>query len=613
MALVKSAKLTGFNGPFWYTSDGVNGGYGVGGEEAVESMLDLLYEKGVRYLRNGGSDPVFTSATLSSHYWARIAKSKGFNVLLGLARTGQGNTTTPTTWKTHEALVLAELAITRDNNECDVFSIGNEEEERIGTQSIATLTRASNVVTATFSAAHNYLTGDTVIIAGATPSDYNGTVTITDVPTPTTFTYTASGVDGSASGTLTAKMTVATFIRLAKETAVACRAVAPDLEYIYTSTETRVSDWASAGITPGTDLDYYGLNTYAGSATDTSTFRTKVQTGYDAFAERMFVTEWNIFYNWPTATGQASYERGQGYARERFNILEDIGVERAYYYVPTAGNVSNVLVHDYEILEYTDNTPRNFYYIFFNERPEYKIFDYTSANTIINPTLPVKDYRDLIAADRGKCVDFNQTDSYLSGVYPSVFTAANLTEFTLAVRLYTRSLGGSSAGRVISNINQKFVEILVGSGGYNCQIWHSTTSATAQTGANTILLNTWQTLIMEFSDDWNYPKIYLDRRERTSSPTSKSGNRGDCAGETISIGNRSDLIRGYDGLQDDFFIWNRLLDSAERNAYHNGEIPTGYLIGYTMDEVSGNVLDQGAYSANLTASQVTQNTTSLVI
>jgi hypothetical protein len=55
-----------------------------------------------------------------------------------------------------------------------------------------TLSNESNTgsyVTFTTSAQHNYAIGDTVIISGVSPDSYNGTYTVTDVPTSTSFTY----------------------------------------------------------------------------------------------------------------------------------------------------------------------------------------------------------------------------------------------------------------------------------------------------------------------------------------------------------------------------------------------------------------------------------------
>lgn len=62
---------------------------------------------------------------------------------------------------------------------------------------ITTAARASDVVTVTTTNTHYYTTGDSIVIAGGSPSTFNGTYTIT-VTSDTTFTYENSGSDESA-------------------------------------------------------------------------------------------------------------------------------------------------------------------------------------------------------------------------------------------------------------------------------------------------------------------------------------------------------------------------------------------------------------------------------
>jgi len=65
---------------------------------------------------------------------------------------------------------------------------------------------SSEVATATYSAGHGYEVHDVILIDGATPSGLNGEWRITAV-TSTTFTFAAVGIgDGSATGTITAKV-----------------------------------------------------------------------------------------------------------------------------------------------------------------------------------------------------------------------------------------------------------------------------------------------------------------------------------------------------------------------------------------------------------------------
>jgi hypothetical protein len=74
-----------------------------------------------------------------------------------------------------------------------------------------TATATGFIATATTSAAHNYIVGQTVTISGITPSGYNGTVTVASVPSSTTFTYNIPGGNpGSGTSTGTSAGTFAT-------------------------------------------------------------------------------------------------------------------------------------------------------------------------------------------------------------------------------------------------------------------------------------------------------------------------------------------------------------------------------------------------------------------
>jgi Tfp pilus tip-associated adhesin PilY1 len=66
-----------------------------------------------------------------------------------------------------------------------------------------TMTAAANTTTATAitSAAHGLAVSDTVYISGATPSGYNGTFTVATVPNSTTFTYTVGSKLADNTGT----------------------------------------------------------------------------------------------------------------------------------------------------------------------------------------------------------------------------------------------------------------------------------------------------------------------------------------------------------------------------------------------------------------------------
>lgn len=81
---------------------------------------------------------------------------------------------------------------------------------RPGGSATVTLSRTSNVVTATWGAAHSFTVGEKFHMAfsGGTPSDMMGVYEVT-VTTTTAVTYTAAGANGSSSGTVTASTMLA--------------------------------------------------------------------------------------------------------------------------------------------------------------------------------------------------------------------------------------------------------------------------------------------------------------------------------------------------------------------------------------------------------------------
>lgn len=99
------------------------------------------------------------------------------------------------------------------------FASGGQPLGWIGLSSIAApatgAVRATNVVTITTTAAHGFIAGDSVVVAGVTDASFNGTFTIATVPSTTTFTYAQVAGDAT-SGNGTVRL--ATFTAGAKGT-----------------------------------------------------------------------------------------------------------------------------------------------------------------------------------------------------------------------------------------------------------------------------------------------------------------------------------------------------------------------------------------------------------
>jgi hypothetical protein len=72
----------------------------------------------------------------------------------------------------------------------------------LGGFGISSISESGSTVTVTTSSAHGFSVGQQVTVFGVTSAQYNGTVTITSVPTSTTFTYTSSitGLSSSSGG-----------------------------------------------------------------------------------------------------------------------------------------------------------------------------------------------------------------------------------------------------------------------------------------------------------------------------------------------------------------------------------------------------------------------------
>ncbi len=71
-------------------------------------------------------------------------------------------------------------------------------------KTITSITESAGTATAT-STSHGFLAGDRILISGASPSVYNGTIVIQTVPTTDTFTFNVASGTGSASGTITGR------------------------------------------------------------------------------------------------------------------------------------------------------------------------------------------------------------------------------------------------------------------------------------------------------------------------------------------------------------------------------------------------------------------------
>jgi len=382
-----------------------------------------------------------------------------------------------------------------------------------------------------------------------------------------------------------------------KASADLCKAAYPTVKLTYSCSggSTAINTWGSAGL--GTSLDFFSANIYGSGETTPSGFRDDVARVVDLFGTSTVITEFNLT---STTSGsfslsQVEQERALDY---RIGILKSYGVQRAFFFSWRQSSSRLSMVKD-------DGKTMEYFWSMFSQRRDFTTTSYTNQM----PTNVLRKPRNGI--NRGKSIYFNSSNSALTFTAPATFIPSNFTNFTVATRLKPLSAGGGNAGRILDWISGASVPILnmfmSSTLQVNFQVYHTTTNASTLSTA--LSSSNWNAVICTFLNTDNSPRIYVNNYETTNSSTSKVGSRQSSSGvgQTYYIGNRSDLVRNYDGYIDDVFIWPRVLDRIEMKNYQNGNIPPGYIIGYTMDEASGLVIDQSGNSANATTSNVLQN------
>lgn len=123
-----------------------------------------------------------------------------------------GNDTNPTYPRPASKLNPPNFTWTMDNWGEDVLSVSSSDGRLfvyhpndsqagvVGFSVITSISRTSNVVTVTTSLDHTFKVGQSVVIANVTNNSFNGTFTITSVPSPTTFTYAQPNTNATSSG-----------------------------------------------------------------------------------------------------------------------------------------------------------------------------------------------------------------------------------------------------------------------------------------------------------------------------------------------------------------------------------------------------------------------------
>jgi hypothetical protein len=329
------------------------------------------------------SDASSANSFTANHIWASYIKTHYPQIKL-LYGTSWHPQYIPTA-TTYISKILEEATWAQANlAEGDDFLIGNENElsGSLASLSMSSLSRTSNIATANFATAHGLVTGDTIAVAGASPTNFNAAepgVSVT-VTSPTQFTYNSVGTDGASAGSPRITQTRRGVARSMKAIAVLVRAIYTKGNLIYSVSQGHYNKWIEEGITPGVDVDKLALNAYGANLF--SAFKTYVDEMWAAFGDNMIMTEVNVHEGWSSTVAQGStpglrrFERP--YADEnmkRVNYCLSKGIDEIYWFNLWNASSSQInqftgFYHDGATNAPIQGVPKEIYYRLLGVRPE---------------------------------------------------------------------------------------------------------------------------------------------------------------------------------------------------------------------------------------------------
>lgn len=268
----------------------------------------------------------------------------------------------PSAYANYRLYVLDEATWAQDNG-MDAFCIGNEMLISAAHSSTVgmiptSITRSSNVATATFGFDHGLTTGDYITVGSGTDTSFRvadsetaETIQCT-VTGARTFTYASIGSDGTATGTYKINWSALEVIRKLKSLAHDVQSVFTRGPITYSESQGHTAGWIILGITPNTDLDLWSLNAYGTSGLDAAgagrtSWLSEVDTCWAAFGTNMILSEFNCVLDGNPlgyVNGLTCDQRGfeQEHAKElawRLNYLIGLGMTQVYYFGSMQGQM----------------------------------------------------------------------------------------------------------------------------------------------------------------------------------------------------------------------------------------------------------------------------------
>lgn len=324
------------------------------------------------YFTNGNlSDTVYPNiSTTNLHRWILKVKAYKPSLYIMYGHAGNQGTVTdypeysqykPSGYLRQRAYMLAEAQWAQDNG-MDAFSVNNECLISAAHASVGmiptSITRTSNVATATFSYDHGLTTGDYIFVAAGTTADYRvadsesaETVQCT-VTGARTMTYPSTGADGTAAGSYRVNWSAYEKVRKIKADIVAAQAVFTRGIVLYNESQGHSNPWIQLGLPDGA---YYGHNGYGTAGVEATTagyssWKTEIDALYAAFGDKLIVTEFNCVLDGTpnTAVGGLTCDQ-RGFEREhekeiwrRYQYIRNSlpNISQVYYFSSMQGQMS---------------------------------------------------------------------------------------------------------------------------------------------------------------------------------------------------------------------------------------------------------------------------------
>lgn len=308
----------------------------------------------------------------ATHKWVQYIKSNYPNVVVHYGCASENSN--PVNWTLYKAFILADAASMNGVlGANDIYSVGNENlisnKHSSATLAITSLSRSSNVATATVASVGDLVTGDKIYVTGATSAstfnvaddDNAGTEAgvVATVVDGTHFTFPSTGVDETASAPGRWNWTAYEVTRKTKQLAVLGRAAAPGIaKWAYTESQGHMGSWNVLGITPGSDLDFMGVNTYGaggGNEADFLSWKSEVDTDFAVHgASKMIITEFNVVQD-----GGNKRIRGFHNNHSFAEVVFDEEMMRRYKYLKALGITQ---IYLFNTGEYSITRVRDSYY-----------------------------------------------------------------------------------------------------------------------------------------------------------------------------------------------------------------------------------------------------------